>query len=105
MRTVFAGPLLPSLACPPSRATLPRNLSPATCRRQCLSGLPTGLIQAYGLITSDLTSTTRAPGGTFGNRNFLAHLTAIGLPLVRGQEPGLFGILWAVRVYTRRLRS
>ena len=45
-------------------------------------GAATGLIQAYGLVTSELASATRAPGGTFGNRNFMAHLVAIGLPVL-----------------------
>jgi O-antigen ligase len=39
----------------------------------------TGLAQAYGLDT-DSFSLNRAPGGTFGNRNFVAHFCAIGLP-------------------------
>jgi O-antigen ligase len=39
----------------------------------------TSLIQAYGL-DSDYFSRNRAPGGTFGNRNFVAHIAAIGLP-------------------------
>jgi hypothetical protein len=39
----------------------------------------TGLAQAYGLETT-LFSLNRAPGGTFGNRNFAAHFCAIGLP-------------------------
>src|SRR5690349_19368977 len=37
------------------------------------------LAQAYGLDT-DYFNTYRAPGGTFGNRNFVAHIAAIGLP-------------------------
>jgi O-antigen ligase len=45
-------------------------------------GAVTGLVQAYGLLTTDLTSLARAPGGTFGNRNFMAHLVALGLPLL-----------------------
>jgi O-antigen ligase len=45
-------------------------------------GAVTGLIQAYGLVTTDLASLTRAPGGTFGNRNFMAHLVTIGLPML-----------------------
>jgi O-antigen ligase len=45
-------------------------------------GASTGLIQAYGLISSELASATRAPGGTFGNRNFMAHLVVIGLPVL-----------------------
>ncbi len=39
----------------------------------------TALAQAYGL-TSDYFSLNRSPGGTLGNRNFVAHLAAIGLP-------------------------
>ncbi len=35
--------------------------------------------QAYGL-DSEYFSTNRAPGGTFGNRNFVAHIVVIGLP-------------------------
>lgn len=38
-----------------------------------------GLAQAYG-IRSDYFSLNRAPGGLFGNRNFVAHVCAIGLP-------------------------
>jgi O-antigen ligase len=45
-------------------------------------GAATGLVQAYGLVISDLASLARAPGGTFGNRNFMAHLVALGLPLL-----------------------
>ncbi len=43
-------------------------------------GVITALSQAYGVFDSDLFSLTRAPGGTFGNRNFVAHLAAIALP-------------------------
>lgn len=39
----------------------------------------TAILQAYGW-QSDLVSLNRAPGGTLGNRNFVAHLAAIGLP-------------------------
>jgi O-antigen ligase len=35
--------------------------------------------QAYGL-DSEYFSANRAPGGTFGNRNFVAHIAVIGLP-------------------------
>ena len=45
-------------------------------------GAVTGLAQAYGVVTTDLASLTRAPGGTFGNRNFMAHLVTIGLPVL-----------------------
>jgi len=37
------------------------------------------LAQAYGVDT-DYFSLNRAPGGTFGNRNSVAHVAAIGLP-------------------------
>jgi O-antigen ligase len=42
-------------------------------------GAATALLQAYG-VEADLMSLSRAPGGTFGNRNFMAHAAAIGLP-------------------------
>jgi O-antigen ligase len=45
-------------------------------------GAATGLVQAYGLVATDLASGVRAPGGTFGNRNFMAHLVSLGLPLL-----------------------
>ena len=45
-------------------------------------GAITGLVQAYGLVTTNLASLSRAPGGTFGNRNFMAHLVTIGLPVL-----------------------
>jgi len=40
----------------------------------------TSLLQAYGLRIT-LFSLNRAPGGTLGNRNFIAHAAAFGLPL------------------------
>jgi len=45
-------------------------------------GAVTALIQAYVGPSTDLFSLNRAPGGTFGNRNFMAHLAAIGAPAV-----------------------
>jgi hypothetical protein len=67
-----------------------RAIARAGLRRALLVGLAaavvlgalTGLLQAYGLVTTDLASLTRAPGGTFGNRNFMAHLVALGLPVL-----------------------
>ena len=53
----------------------------ASRRRSCSVRSP-GLVQAYGLVETNLASLTRAPGGTFGNRNFMAHLVAIGLPVL-----------------------
>ncbi|NOT07380.1 MAG: hypothetical protein HOP28_04155 [Gemmatimonadales bacterium] len=43
-------------------------------------GALTGLAQAYG-FEPELLAESRAPGGTLGNRNFLAHLMAIGAPI------------------------
>lgn len=44
-------------------------------------GAATSLLQTYGVRT-ELFSVNRAPGGTLGNRNFVAHLAAFGLPIV-----------------------
>lgn len=44
-------------------------------------GAATSLMQAYG-VTSDLFSLNRSPGGTFGNRNFMAHIGVIVAPTV-----------------------
>lgn len=45
-------------------------------------GALSALIQAYAGPITELFSLNRAPGGTFGNRNFMAHLAAIGTPAV-----------------------
>lgn len=42
-------------------------------------GAITSLLQAYGVRT-EYVSLNRAPGGTFGNRNFMAHLCVIAMP-------------------------
>ena len=42
-------------------------------------GAATALLQAYGVRT-EYVSINRAPGGTFGNRNFMAHLCVITMP-------------------------
>lgn len=72
----------------------------------------TVLAQAYGVET-DYFSLNRAPGGTFGNRNFVAHFCAIGLPALiyatatarsaRGPIPGYIGctVVGAVLVLSR----
>lgn len=44
-------------------------------------GAALGVAQAYGLEGVWLAE-SRPPGGTFGNRNFLAHLAAIAMPLL-----------------------
>jgi len=41
----------------------------------------TALLQTYGLDTPAFAE-NRAPGGTLGNRNFVAHAAAFGLPLL-----------------------
>lgn len=41
----------------------------------------TCLLQTYGIDLA-IFSENRAPGGTLGNRNFVAHIAAFGLPLV-----------------------
>jgi O-antigen ligase len=41
----------------------------------------TSLLQAYG-VRLDIFSLNRAPGGTFGNRNFVAHVCAFGIPVL-----------------------
>ena len=44
-------------------------------------GAATSLAQTYGMRV-DFFSLNRAPGGTLGNRNFVAHLCAFGLPVL-----------------------
>src|ERR687895_1570793 len=64
----------------------------------CVIASGTALLQAYGLIESDYMSPNRAPGGTLGNRNFVAHLAAIGLPaliLVALESQRLLGMFVA----------
>lgn len=46
-----------------------------------VAGVATSLMQAYG-ARLDVFSLQRSPGGTLGNRNFVAHLAAFGLPLL-----------------------
>jgi O-antigen ligase len=53
----------------------------ATLAFAAVLGVTTSLVQAYG-ITSDFFSVNRAPGGTLGNRNFIAHMAAFSLPIV-----------------------
>jgi O-antigen ligase len=61
-----------------ARAGLARRLLAGICVAVVLGAL-TALAQAYGVV-SEYASLARAPGGTFGNRNFMAHLSAIGVP-------------------------
>lgn len=53
----------------------------AWCGAAAVIGVSTGLLQAYG-VTSPLFASTRIPGGTFGNRNFMAHFGVLALPLL-----------------------
>ena len=62
------------------------------------------LLQTYGIETELFTS-ARAPGGTLGNRNFIAHICAVGLPALawctvtaRRQAGALLGSLGAALV-------
>jgi O-antigen ligase len=61
-----------------SRAGLARPLLIAVAVAGIV-GAVTALLQAYGVRT-EYVSLNRAPGGTFGNRNFMAHLCVITLP-------------------------
>ena len=66
-----------------------RALAGAGYERALISGLAsaivvgaiTALLQAYG-VEPVYMSLSRAPGRTFGNRNFMAHLSAIGTPII-----------------------
>ena len=67
----------------------------------------TALLQTYG-VWLDLFTENRAPGGTLGNRNFVGHAAAFGLPVVllaamRGSRlaPLGAGIVTAALVLTR----
>jgi len=65
-----------------------RGLREAGLERPLLNGLAlavvvaamTSLLQAYG-VRVDFFASSRSPGGTLGNRNFVAHVAAFGLPL------------------------
>jgi hypothetical protein len=66
-----------------------------------VAGALTSLLQTYGLRI-DAFSLNRAPGGTFGNRNFMAHLCVIVLPALvlttlRAGSPRAFG-WWSAAV-------
>jgi O-antigen ligase len=66
-----------------------RALNEAGLARPLLAALAFGavlvavgsLLQTYGIRT-ELFSLNRAPGGTLGNRNFVAHAAAFGFPIV-----------------------
>lgn len=81
-----------------AQAGLQRVLLVALALAVVLAAL-TALLQAYG-VDSAYISLNRAPGGTLGNRNFVAHIAVIGLPLLllcalraRGAAGGVLGAL------------
>jgi O-antigen ligase len=56
--------------------SLIRTLAAAVALAAC-----TALLQAYG-VELPIMAERRAPGGTFGNRNFMAHFVALGAPVL-----------------------
>ncbi|HSJ29907.1 MAG TPA: O-antigen ligase family protein [Longimicrobiales bacterium] len=62
------------------RAGLARSLLGAIALAVVV-GTGTSLLQTYGVET-DFFSINRAPGGTLGNRNSIAHMAAFGLPII-----------------------
>lgn len=63
-----------------ARAGLARPLL-AALAVAAVVGAVTALLQTYGVRT-EYVSLNRAPGGTFGNRNFMAHLCVIAFPVL-----------------------
>ena len=66
-----------------------RRVREAGLQRQLVNGLAlavvlaavSALLQAYG-VWLDIFTDNRAPGGTLGNRNFVAHAAAFGFPVL-----------------------
>ena len=77
----ISGILIYWVAATLKRAGLQRALVSALAIGAVIGAI-TALVQAYGGATTEYFSLNRAPGGTFGNRNFMAHLAAIGTPAV-----------------------
>lgn len=75
-----SGVLLFLVARAVSRGGLERPLLAAVALA-VVAAAATALLQTYGVRT-EFFSLNRAPGGTLGNRNFVAHLAAFGLPVV-----------------------
>ena len=85
-----------------ARAGLARWLI-ATLALAGVIGAITALLQTYGLRIEAF-SLNRAPGGTFGNRNFMAHLCVIVFPALllstlRAESPRAFG-WWSAAMAT-----
>jgi hypothetical protein len=79
-------------------AGLARPLVGALALAVVVAGATT-LLQTYGLDI-ELFSVNRAPGGTLGNRNFVAHVAAFGFPLLllctlRAQRRSTY-LRWAI---------
>ena len=74
-----------------ARAGLGRHLVAALAFAGVIGAI-TSLLQTYGLRV-DLFSLNRAPGGTYGNRNFMAHVCVIVFPAL---------LLTAMRTESRR---
>ena len=70
-------------------AGLGRPLIAAVAAAGC-AGAATALLQAYG-FRPELFSLNRAPGGTFGNRNFMAHLAVLTYPALLYTATGARG--------------
>lgn len=67
-----------------ARALRREGLSPRLLNAIVLAvvaGAMTSLLQTYGIET-EFFSLNRAPGGSLGNRNSIAHLAAFGLPVI-----------------------
>jgi len=63
-----------------SRSGLARPLLAAIAVAAVIGAI-TALLQAYGVRT-EYVSLNRAPGGTYGNRNFMAHVCVIAFPVL-----------------------
>ncbi|HEY2849304.1 MAG TPA: O-antigen ligase family protein [Gemmatimonadaceae bacterium] len=80
-----------------ARRVAAAGLGPVLARMLAIAvviGAVTALAQAYG-VRMEFAALNRAPGGLFGNRNFMAHLTAAGVPL----------LLWCIASTRRRAGS
>ena len=64
-----------------ARSLPSRHVLLATIAFAVVVACVTSLLQAYGLEL-DVFALNRAPGGTLGNRNFIGHMAAFGLPVV-----------------------
>lgn len=87
-------------AAAPTRTDAPaRSILLGLLGLAAIVGAASGVVQAWGFDLPAIAE-QRAPGGTFGNRNFLAHFTVIGLPvlalLVVRARPGTARFGWLI---------